>query len=396
LNPLTTLSGGWAYNLLRAKEQGIPIICIEPRYTPSVELLGDQWIPIRPTTDAAMMVAMANVWFKEDLCDTEFVEKWVEPEGLQKWRAYVLGTEDGTDKTPGWAEGICGVPAETIREFARLYIRSKPVNLNVSLSIGRQFFGENPTRASMYLQALTGNTCIPGGTAAAETGLAPGAASVPRPRVDWQRAPSTYEAPVLLAAFKWPKAVDLRDKLDRAEMSPEEYNNIIGNASGNPPPNIRMVILEGVNHLNSLPDINTTIRAMKKLDSVVVFAQYTDLPTARYADILLPQIYTAFEGRNCHGIVFEKDLFKSRAGVANAFIYTQKCVDAVGEVRSHDWVWTQLAKRLGIADLYNPRMAGCPTMTGRGPWRTCTRRPMRRGRPGRTSRPWTHPTGRLF
>jgi anaerobic dimethyl sulfoxide reductase subunit A len=356
LNPLSTLSGGWAYNLLRAKERGIPIICIEPRYTPSVEVLADQWIPIRPTTDVAMMIAMANVWFKENLCDREFVERWVEPEGLQRWRAYVLGTEDGIDKTPGWAEGICGVPAETIEEFARLYARSKPVNLNVSLSIGRQFFGENPTRASMYLQALTGNTCIPGGTAAAETGLAPGQPG-PRPVVDWQRKPGVYKPPTLMAAFKWPKAIDMREKLDNGEISKEEYNSIIGNAAGNPAPNIQMVILEGVNHLNSLPDMNTTIRAMKKIDSVVVFSQYTDLPTARYADILLPQIYTAFEGRNCHGIVFAHDLFKPRAGLANCFLYCQKCVDPPGEVKPHDWVWTQIAKRLGIAELYNPRMA---------------------------------------
>ena len=42
---------------MQARERGIPIICIEPRYTPSVEVLADQWIPIRPTTDVAMMIA---------------------------------------------------------------------------------------------------------------------------------------------------------------------------------------------------------------------------------------------------------------------------------------------------------------------------------------------------
>ncbi len=57
LNPLTNLSGGWGYNLLRAKERGISIIAIEHRYTPTVEVLADQWIPIRPTTDAAMMIS---------------------------------------------------------------------------------------------------------------------------------------------------------------------------------------------------------------------------------------------------------------------------------------------------------------------------------------------------
>ena len=103
-----------------------------------------------------MMIAMANIWFKEDLCDKEFIKKWVDPDGLQHWKEYVLGTADGIDKTPQWAEKICGVPAETITEFARLYARSKPVNLNTAWSLGRQFYGENGIRAAMYLQALTG------------------------------------------------------------------------------------------------------------------------------------------------------------------------------------------------------------------------------------------------
>ncbi|MBE0595854.1 MAG: molybdopterin-dependent oxidoreductase, partial [Desulfuromonadales bacterium] len=170
-NPAATHGSAVYHNLMQARERGIPIICIESRYTPSVEVLADQWIPIRPTTDVAMMIAMANVWFREGLCDQAFIDKWVDPKGLAQWRAYVLGDADGVDKTPAWAEGICGVPAETITAFARLYAASQPVNLVVGLSLGRQFYGENPARASMYLQALTGNTLRPGGTAAAETGL---------------------------------------------------------------------------------------------------------------------------------------------------------------------------------------------------------------------------------
>ncbi len=357
LNPLSNLNGGWGYNLLRAKERGIPIICIETRYTPSAEVLADQWIPIRPTTDVAMMIAMANVWFKENLCDEEFIATYVEPEGLRRWKDYVLGISDGLDKTPRWAEGICGVPAKTIEEFAKLYARSKPVNLNVAWSLGRQFYGENATRASMYLQALTGNMGIPGGTAAAETGYWLGQMPGPIPKVDWQRKSGNYDPPVLLALLKWPKSIDLRENLEKGKISAAEYNSLIGNREENPPPNIQMVILEGNNHLNSLPDINMTIRAMKKVDFTLVFSQYAEQPTARYADILLPQIYTAFEGRNCQALPYDRDLFRPGKNLANFFLYTQKCIDPVGEVKNHDWVWTQVAKRLGMADRYNPRLA---------------------------------------
>ncbi|MFC2022034.1 molybdopterin-dependent oxidoreductase [Chloroflexota bacterium] len=360
LNPTSTKSGGVAYTLLRARERGIPIICVESRYTPSAEVLADQWIPIRPTTDVAMMIAMANVWFKEDLCDRQFIEKWVEPEGLRRWKAYVLGTEDGVDKTPQWAESICGVPAQTIVEFARLYARSKPVNLNVALSVGRQFYGENPTRASMYLQALTGNTCLPGGTAAAETGLSLGQSALPSPVVDWQRKPGTYDPPVLIAAYKWFKSVDMREKLDKGEISKKEYKSIIGTPAEKEPPNIQMVFLETTNHLNGLPDINSNIRAMKRLDFVVVFSHYTETPTARYADILLPHVATAFEGLECHCVSRSHDRFKTGGNLANYIIYRQKCVEPPDEVKSSDWFWVQIARRLGIAELYSPRLANVP------------------------------------
>jgi len=359
LNPVSLMSSRVGHNLLQARERGIPIICIEPRYTPSVEVLADQWIPIRPTTDVAMMIAMANVWFKEDLCDNDFVEKWVDPEGLAKWKAYVLGAADGVDKTPGWAEPLCGVPAETIREFARLYARSKPVNLSVSLSMGRQFYGENATRASMYLQALTGNTFIPGGTAAAELGLWWGRTGGALPVVDWQQADWEYVAPVLLAMYKWPRAVDLREKLDAGEISTEEYNNLIGNRADNPPPHIQLVILESNNHVNNLPGMNQTIRAMKKVAFTLVFSQFAGSPSARYADILLPQIYSAYEGRN-GGCGLLWPLFTTTINLGSHFIYRQKCIDPPGEVRPNDWVWTQIAKRLGIVEKYNPRMADVP------------------------------------
>jgi len=46
------------------------------------------------------------------------------------------------------------------------------------------------------------------------------------------------------------------------------------------------------------PDVNTNIRAFKKLDFIVVFSYHIDNPSARYADILLPQMHAAFEGRD--------------------------------------------------------------------------------------------------
>ena len=353
-NPVSTLSSNRAvYNLLRAREMGIPVICIESRYTPSAEVIADQWIPIRPSTDVAMMIAMANVWFKEDLCDKQFIEKWVEADGLQRWKDYVLGMSDGIDKTPKWAETICGVPEETITAFARLYAKSKPVNVCTGLTMGRQFFGENGVRALKYLQALTGNIGIPGAAEGPFGGITRdtrGKPSIPLPSVDYQRTEGPYKSPVRMVHFRWPLAVDLRDKLDKGEIGKDEYNHAIVNLPGNDTPNIQMAILEGGNPFLTHPDINTNIRAFNKMDFVVVFTYYTDNPGAKYADILLPQIHKAFEGRDA-------DLFQKGR---NCLVYCQKCVDPPGEVKPKEWIWIQLAKRLGIADEYSPRLANVP------------------------------------
>ncbi|MBE0598099.1 MAG: dehydrogenase, partial [Desulfuromonadales bacterium] len=176
------------------------------------------------------------------------------------------------------------------------------------------------------------------------------------PQVDWRQKRGGYKPPVLFAHYKWLKAIDQRTRLDRGEISQAEYNNLIGNVADNPPPNLQMVIQESNNHVNSIPGMNENLRAMKKTFFNLIFAQYTDMPAALYADILLPQLYSAFEGRN-GGAGWDWPLFTTTINLGSHFVYRQKCVEAPGEVKPNDWVWTQIAKRLGFAEQFNPRMA---------------------------------------
>jgi anaerobic dimethyl sulfoxide reductase subunit A len=216
----------------------------------------------------------------------------------------------------------------------------------------------------MYLQALTGNTMAPGGTAASQTGVLDGHAGMPMPNIDLHRAPGTYEAPVKLCMFKWLKAIELHDKLDSNQITREEYNNIIGNVADSEPPNIQMVILQSNNHLNSLPDINSGIKALQKVGFTVVFSHYADMPSARYADILLPQMATAFEGRDLGGYAIPAirplSLFRYGKNPSNYITYCQKCVDAPGEIKPAEWIWLQVAKRLGMAEAFSPRLLDVP------------------------------------
>jgi len=135
---------------------------------------------------------------RKNLTDKEFIKKWVEPEGVRLWQEYVLGKSDGIDKTPQWAETICGVPAETIIGFARLYARSKPVNLNTAWD-ARASVLRTERRQGRHLPAgMTGNTMSPGATASVETGGEFGQHKplVPKPTVDWKRSGGDYRGPL--------------------------------------------------------------------------------------------------------------------------------------------------------------------------------------------------------
>lgn len=355
-NPLVGWFGPTSYYMKLAKERGVPIIVIDPRYTTSAEVLGDQWIPIRPGTDLAMMMAVAYVLYEEDLYDHEYVEKYVEPEGFEKWRNYLFGGEDGQHKTPEWAEEICTVPAETIRAFARLYAKSKPVHLQYHYGPAKRHLGEYSASAAMLLQAMTGNLTIPGGCQTGCTLVTP--MRMPLPVADFQKAPPEYAAPVCLNNNKMAEAVLMREKYDNGEITETEFRRAIGCPPESPLPNIQMAIFEN-NWLNNQHHVNKRLEAAAKLHFSWGFMWHHNQPTAQWMDIVLPGPIHMFETTDTY-LLGQQRFMSGPAGLRNYFVYSQKAVNPPGEVRPKDWVFTQIANRLGIGEKYNPLLKDVP------------------------------------
>ncbi|MFH1381620.1 MAG: molybdopterin-dependent oxidoreductase [Chloroflexota bacterium] len=363
-NPAVTEQGA-AYWLMRAKERGIPIIFVDPTYTVSAEVFADQWIPIRPGTDLAMLLAMANVLYKENLYDKEYVKKFVEPVGFQKWCEYVLGQTAGTDgkidRTPEWAETICGVPAQTIRELARLYARSKPCFFTLHRSATRQTYGDNAGRASIYLQAMTGNLGVSGGGPGCDV-IYGGHAQIPIPTIDWKSTSPPFPSQIILWKRAWMDAILLREKLEKGEIDEDRYRRTCGIAPDWPLPNIKMAWLQSqISHkyVSAIwyrsgrvslgnQDMNKVFRALKKLDFVVGATYFMTNFTALFADIILPVADPFFE--DARGYI-------GRAGVSNLFLCGFKAVEPPGEARPMEWIMVQLAKKFGVAEQYSPRLA---------------------------------------
>jgi anaerobic dimethyl sulfoxide reductase subunit A len=163
-NPAATI---WDTNttlvLARAKENGTKIISVNPMYNESTAAFASEWIAVRPGTDVAMLIAMAHVMIANGLQDQKFLDTYTV--GFDKFRDYVLGTEDGIPKTPAWAEEITGVPRATIERLAAEYATTKPAALVPGWAPARSDMGEQFTRAASTLCAMTGNIGKPGGHA---------------------------------------------------------------------------------------------------------------------------------------------------------------------------------------------------------------------------------------
>ncbi len=103
--------------ITKAKEQGTKILVIDPRYS-EIAKIADEWLPIRPGTDLAFRLAMANVLISEGLYDKVFVKKYVD--GFDEFWKY------NKHNTPEWAEEITGISAQKIREIAREFAKNAP------------------------------------------------------------------------------------------------------------------------------------------------------------------------------------------------------------------------------------------------------------------------------
>ncbi|CAG0978921.1 anaerobic dimethyl sulfoxide reductase subunit A [Anaerolineales bacterium] len=321
-----------------AEGRGAHVVCIDPRYSPSAAALADEWIPIRPGTDAAMMSAMAYVMLTENLYDAEFVRthcvgfdaSQMPVEGAESYSDYILGVRDGQPKTPEWAEAITAVPAATITRIAREYATTKPAVLYQGYGMQRRAYGEQVVRAGCVLAAISGNVGIPGGWASGLGLQADDGGAL------WGFFP-IGENPVkaTVPVFLWTEACIRGKELTQAD-------GIIG--APRMDGDIKLIYAVASNSIiNQHANINRTaeiLRDESKVEFIVVQDNFLT-PTGRFADIVLP-VCTQFE---TWGV---EDGWK----YGDEVIVQTKLVEPPGECKSDYRICSELAQRLGIYDVY--------------------------------------------
>lgn len=137
------------------RARGARLVVVDPRYS-SVAMKADHWLPIKPGTDTALLLAWINVLITEKLYDADFIQKWAI--GFEQLAAHVKSF------TPEWAAPITELTAEQIRATAREMGLNRPQAVIVP---GRHtnWYGNDTQRmrAVYIINALLGALGRPGG-----------------------------------------------------------------------------------------------------------------------------------------------------------------------------------------------------------------------------------------
>jgi len=315
-------TGTMAY-LKHARQQGTRIVCVDPRRTNTSKQLADEHVFIRPSTDAAALIAMAHVIVTENLHDQAYCDRFVHgfdegavPTGAS-YRSYLLGLPDGQPKTPEWASAITGIPAETIRRLAIEFATAKPAAIQGGYAPGRTAFGEQFHRAAYALAAITGNVGISGGNSGVSNGATSGNGIKSLPAGN--------------------------NPIDAKVASPMLADLLARGRSGGYPADIKMIYSAGGDLFNQCPNAGKIAASLDRVDFIVVQDHFLT-PTARMADIVLPA--TTFWERN--------DVHTPWAGAGHYAIYMRQAIQPMYECRNDIDIFDDLSRRLGING-YNTR-----------------------------------------
>jgi anaerobic selenocysteine-containing dehydrogenase len=302
-NTLTANPHLWPF-VLEAREHGARVIAIDPIRTRTAAQ-ADEWIAIRPGTDAALALGMMHVLFERGLEDAAYLD------------AHTLGADQlrarSREYSPERVAAITGIPVETIVSLGERYGRSKAAFIRVNYGLQRHRGGGMAVRTIACLPAVTGH---------------------------WRRAGGGVQLSSS-ANFSFDKRA-----LERADVSPSvrTINMIrLGEALttrdagvGGPP--VRALVVYNSNPAAVAPDRNAVLRGLARDDLFTVVLEHFQTDTADYADIVLPAT-TQLEHWDVH------------LSYGHHYVtLNQPSIEPLGEALPNSEIFRRLAARMGLDD----------------------------------------------
>jgi thiosulfate reductase/polysulfide reductase chain A len=292
---------------------GATVIVVDPRFSVAAGK-AKHYLPVKPGTDLALLLAWMNVIVTEALYDRQFVEQY--GFGFDHFKAEIEA------RTPEWAWPETGIPPEIIRETAREMARHRPSTL---VHPGRHvtWYGNDAqrSRAIALLNALLGSWGRKGGF------YFPNSMDVP-----------AYPYP------PYPKSE--RGKVDNPDRRYPFANETITSGireatlTGKPYP-VKGWLVYATNLLQALPSQEATLRAIQNLDLMVV-VDVVPAEIAGWADVVLPET-TYLERYDDLNVEFFREPF---------IALRQPAVPAPHDQKPNWWIARELAIKLGLGDFY--------------------------------------------
>lgn len=296
----------------RAKERKAKIVVIDPVRTETATL-ADDWVRPNIATDTALGLSVAHTIIKENLYNRAFVEKWVIK--FDEIRKHVESL------TPEWAEKITSVPAERIRELARLYAKTEGAVIQDGNGMDMHTNGVDMVRTICMLIALTGNIDAPGGNIflsfIPQTSL---------PTIKPEKRPMGRDEFPLFPEVPFPV---VKERLLRG-------------ASERP----RAMIVHHANPVLVQANRQRTKQALEKLEFLMVMDIFPTA-TSELADLVLPAAAD-----------LETVDYRAFSSTKGGFLtFREKVVEPPGQARPVFEVEYELAKKMGIEQGYPFRNA---------------------------------------
>ncbi|MCH2394050.1 molybdopterin oxidoreductase family protein [Oceanibaculum sp.] len=302
-NPVHTQVNVMTHVTRARKERGAKLAVIDTYRTATAEQ-ADIFLCVNPGTDAALACGIMQVLFAEGFADRDYLARYTDvPAELEAHLAR---------RTPEWAAAICGVPAENIRAFARLYGATPRSYIRAGYGFTRSRNGAAQMHAVTCLPAITGAWQHKGG------GALYGQSAI----------------------YRWDKSlIEGLDRIDRSVrvLDQSQIGRVLtGDAEAlrNGPP-VTALLIQNTNPATVAPESLLVNKGLRRADLFTVVHEQFMTETAQLADIVLPA--TTF--------LEHDDLYQ-----ASAHSYIQigrKAIEPYAEARENHWVICELAKRLG-------------------------------------------------
>jgi formate dehydrogenase major subunit len=305
-----------------AVEKGAKLIVMDPIRT-EICRFAEYSLQFRPDTDVALLNAIMHVIVTEKLYNSEYIRKHTE--GFDQLRLHL------EDYSPEVMARICGIPAQTIKEVARLYATSKSAMILWGMGVSQHVHGTDNARCLISLALMTGQIGRPG------TGLHP-----LRGQNNVQGASDVGLIPMVYPDYQPVSDAEVRAKFEtlwNTPLDPQPGLTVVEIIHAIHHGDISGLYVQGENPAMSDPNQNHARDALAMLDHLVVQDIFLT-ETAGFADVILPA--SAFPEKT--GTFTNTDR-RVQLG--------RQAIDPPGDARQDLWTIQEVAHRMGLSWNYS-------------------------------------------